>query len=288
MESPSEALVFDSDGRELVGILDRAPSQKQRGILMVTGGPQYRVGSHRQFVLLARSFRDQGYPVFRFDYRGMGDSDGSLTDFLHCRNDVLNAKRIFEEEAGVREIVLWGLCDGASGSLMYVADEPPVAGLVLINPWVRSDASLARVYLRHYYVRRLFSGDFLRQLASGKFRVGKSLKELLDNFLAATSTGEPVEERGESGISSQPTRDFRETMRDGMSSFKGPVLLILSGNDLTAREFVDHANEDRRWRKILRRESVTVQRLEGADHTFSTQVWRDRVADWTTDWMETW
>lgn len=51
------------------------------GLLMVVGGPQYRVGSHRQFVLLARDLAAAGIPVFPFDYRGMGDSTGQARDF---------------------------------------------------------------------------------------------------------------------------------------------------------------------------------------------------------------
>jgi len=46
------------------------------GVLIVVGGPQYRVGSHRQFVMLARFLADHGVPCMRFDYRGMGDVSG--------------------------------------------------------------------------------------------------------------------------------------------------------------------------------------------------------------------
>ncbi|KAB8057318.1 hydrolase 1, exosortase A system-associated, partial [Janthinobacterium violaceinigrum] len=58
----------------LVGILSLPAAPGPRGVLIVTGGPQYRVGSHRQFVLLARALAAQGVPVLRFDLRGMGDS----------------------------------------------------------------------------------------------------------------------------------------------------------------------------------------------------------------------
>ena len=40
-------------------------------VLVVVGGPQYRVGSHRQFVSLARALARQGMTTVRFDYRGM-------------------------------------------------------------------------------------------------------------------------------------------------------------------------------------------------------------------------
>ena len=68
--------IFNCNNEKLVGII-HYPEKKpyfQKGLLIVVGGPQYRVGSHRQFVLLARNLSIAGIPVMRFDYRGMGDS----------------------------------------------------------------------------------------------------------------------------------------------------------------------------------------------------------------------
>ena len=83
----------------------------------MVGGPQYRVGSHRQFVLLARDLAADGFPVFRFDYRGMGDSEGEFRGFEHVEDDIAAAVEAFRSASpGLREIVLWGLCDGTRTS----------------------------------------------------------------------------------------------------------------------------------------------------------------------------
>ncbi|MEO7385660.1 MAG: hydrolase 1, exosortase A system-associated, partial [Gammaproteobacteria bacterium] len=82
--STSERVVtFTCEGDTLIGILHEALVPATRGVLIVVGGPQYRIGSHRQFVLLARDLARQGIPILRFDYRGMGDSDGRFRGFEH-------------------------------------------------------------------------------------------------------------------------------------------------------------------------------------------------------------
>ena len=67
-------ILFSCGSESLMGILSKSESAGHVGVLIVVGGPQYRVGSHRQFVLLARSLAAAGLSVFRFDYRGMGAS----------------------------------------------------------------------------------------------------------------------------------------------------------------------------------------------------------------------
>ena len=47
------ALTFDCCGERLVGVLAEPAAFSKLGLVLVVGGPQYRVGSHRQFVLNA-------------------------------------------------------------------------------------------------------------------------------------------------------------------------------------------------------------------------------------------
>src|SRR5690606_19047994 len=140
------ALVFECSGDSLVGIaaLPRLPSTMTR-VLVVVGGPQYRAGSHRQFVLLSRRLAGRGIPCMRFDYRGIGDSTGEPRGFEAVDDDVRAAIDEFcAQMPDIEQIVLWGLCDGASAACLYARKDPRVAGLVLLNPWVRTEAGEAR------------------------------------------------------------------------------------------------------------------------------------------------
>ena len=77
------------EGIDLVAVLS-APSAAPSGVgvVVIVGGPQYRVGSHRQFVELARALVRAGHHVLRYDCRGMGDSDGAMQGFEASVPDV--------------------------------------------------------------------------------------------------------------------------------------------------------------------------------------------------------
>ncbi|MTW14575.1 hydrolase 1, exosortase A system-associated, partial [Pseudoduganella eburnea] len=170
------ALAFPCQGETLVGLLSGANASSRRGVLIVVGGPQYRAGSHRQFTLLARQLAARGIPSLRFDYRGMGDSGGAPHQFDMVADDLRAAIDAFQAALpGLQEVVLWGLCDGAAAALFYAHRDARVTGLVLLNPWARSAAGLARATLKHYYWQRLRDPAFWRKLGSGRLALGASL-----------------------------------------------------------------------------------------------------------------
>src|SRR5258705_4562348 len=161
-------IVLQLAGSELPAILHEPASAQPTGVVIVVGGPQYRVGSHRQFLLLARRLSAAGFPCLRFDYRGMGDSPGHFQGFEHVGAYIRAAiDALIAHAPGVRRVLLWGLCDAASAALLYASSDPRVIGLVIANPWVRSPATEARARVRHYYLRRLFSADFWKKVLSG-------------------------------------------------------------------------------------------------------------------------
>ena len=49
---------------------------------------------------------------------------------------------------------------------MQATRDPRVAGLALLNPWVRSDAGLARARVKHYYRQRPDGTRLLAQAGS--------------------------------------------------------------------------------------------------------------------------
>jgi exosortase A-associated hydrolase 1 len=277
------ALWIDCNGTPMLSVLcvPGAPSAAKVGVLIAVGGPQYRVGSHRQFTLLARHLAEAGYPVLRFDYRGMGDSDGTPRSFLEVEDDISAAADALREYTGVEQVVFWGLCDAASALLFGHWKRHRVGGLVLVNPWVRSEASLATTRLKHYYTARLSSAGFWNKLLTGQFDWRNSVKSFARSLGAAFSTGstEATKTAGVASIS------YQAKMAQGLRSFNGRVLLALSGNDLTAREFLDHAATDPHWAGLLDSPRVKKVKLAEADHTFSSARWRAWLEEQTLEWL---
>jgi len=285
-------VVFSCHDQALLGILHQPIDAKPLGVLLVVGGPQYRVGSHRQFVLLARMLADQGIPVLRFDYRGMGDAEGEPRTFIDVDHDIAAAiDAFFQQCPNLTGCVIWGLCDAASAALFYGYQDPRVQGLVLLNPWVYTEQGAATAFLKHYYLQRLLSPDFWRKVFSFKFNVFSSLTSLfgiVKKFLNRTPSvqnpsGETLTYSHQNRVSSELS--LPERMKACLRRFQHPVLLILSGKDLTADEFRDVTAADDEWQSLLADERITRYELSASDHTFSTKAWRDQVAEWTWLWL---
>lgn len=280
------ALLLPCEGERLLAVLAEPEGEaaSDLGVVIVVGGPQYRAGSHRLFVHLARSLADAGFPVLRFDVRGMGDATGPLHDFERITPDIGTAiDGLCAAVPSLRRIVLWGLCDGASATLLYLHDQPDprVRALALVNPWVRTSSTQARARLKHYYLRRVFSPGFWRKALAG--RVGLDAARDLLGTARAASDGP--------GNVSPPTADrpagatYAERMTRCASRLKLPVLLQMSGSDHTAREFDEFAATSPAWQRLLGADRTTRADYAGADHTLSGTAALQRSLHDTLLWL---
>lgn len=253
------------------------------GVLLLVGGPQYRVGSHRQFVKLARHLALQGIPTLRFDSQGMGDASGTKTEFYQLDDDIaLALDHFFSQSPGLKRVVLWGLCDAASASMLYlIKQDPRIAAAILLNPWVRQQQSHAQTMLKHYYWQRLFSSAFWRKLFGGGVHWGASLKALLGTVKASRqhqhSGKKPVQHKA-------TAENYVQLMQQGGQQFNGKLLLITSGNDLTAQEFLDLCQQDANWQQLL--SAAEHLHISDANHTFASAGWRTQVEQASSNFIQ--
>lgn len=187
-------------GPILRGVLHRPESiaPGAPGVLWLSAGQKVRQGAWRMNVVIARRLAARGVPVLRFDFHGIGDSDGpdrhgqfvmDLYGFIQTggfKDDVLAAARFLRAEVGERALVLGGLCGGAISALFAAPELEGLAGLFLADlPVTISSAARQRFLEDHpeellrarpgeaetvmtLYLRRLRDPAAWRRLMSGE------------------------------------------------------------------------------------------------------------------------
>ena len=264
-------IIIPCAGELLLGILSLPEQAANTAVLIIVGGPQYRAGSHRQFVLLARALADAGYPALRFDYRGMGDSTGDPRNFEQIDEDIAAAiDALFQHAPQIERVVLWGLCDAASASLLYwlATKDPRVAGLCLLNPWVRSEQTLAKTRVRYYYGQRLLMREFWMKLLSGKIALKKTIKEFILQAKHLLGDGQH---------SHKVKASFQSGMLQALNEFPGSISVILGGQDYTAKEITIWLDQISSSNCSHLSTKLVIQVLPEGNHTFSSMLLRNAV-----------
>jgi exosortase A-associated hydrolase 1 len=279
-------LVFECGDCRLIGIASYPGKISTIGVLIIVGGPQYRSGSHRQFTLLARYLAENGVSSFRFDYRGMGDSEGKMRTFEHLNEDIRSAINAFFCIAGtIEKIVIWGLCDAASATLYYAHTDSRVVGIVLLNPWVHTDVAAERARLKHYYLMRLLNKSFWVKFSTGQVNVMDSVKEItksITNILIKKCSFKYTQ----SHDNLNENQNFIDRMLNGLNLYSGNIFIILSENDLVSQEFQHLIQSNTDWKNACASSRLDKIIITGANHTFSTRIWRNEVSAMTLNWIK--
>ena len=276
-----QTFTFECQGNQLCGIVHETDKSCDTGVLIVVGGPQYRVGSHRQFVTLARYLAENEIPVMRFDYTGMGDSSGEKKEFDTIEADITSAiDTFFNRTNAIKRVVLWGLCDAASASLFYAPHDRRVSGLVLLNPWVHTEAGEAKTFLKHYYRDRFFERGFWHKILKGQFDHVSSAKSIFNRLLRIVKQREPTSSLGGQHAS------LPDRMLEAYKAFEGSSLIILSEKDLTAKEFGDLIKNNTLWKQAMEEKGTEIAMVESADHTFSNSRAKRAVENLTLQFVQ--
>lgn len=215
---------FLCEGAELVGTLTAALGET--GLLIVSGGNEVRAGAWNGQAQLAAKLAARGFPVFRFDRRGIGDSDGENGGFRRSSADIRAALAAFRAQAPqVRRVIAFGNCDAASA--LMLGGGLDCDGLVLSNPWTIEQAEGETAApppppaaLRAHYWRRLTDPAALMRLLKGRIPIGsvaKSLRDLMHR--------------------QQPSA-LGSDLAAGLAAYPGPVTILLAERDRTAQAFL--------------------------------------------------
>ena len=241
-------LSFDCEGAALGASLDDAAGAT--GLLMVTGGTQTRIGSHRMYERLAKRLADQGFPCFRYDRRGVGDSAGADPDWRDSGPDIAAAAAAFRRECPqLRRLIGFGLCDGAS-ALAFHGVASGLHGVILLNPWLveTQPGTLAPAAVKAHYRQRLLSLEGWKKLLSGSVSYRKLFAGLRSLLAKAPSS-------------------LAEEIAVTLERSRLPIDLILASRDGTA------IAAETEWNKLayrrIREANPPPQRIDSDSHTFA-------------------
>ncbi|KLE35407.1 hydrolase 1, exosortase A system-associated [Aurantiacibacter luteus] len=240
-------LTLACEGDMLFGTIDEADGPS--GLLIVSGGNEIRSGAFAGQAALAARVADAGYPVFRFDRRGVGDSEGENRGFRHSGADIRAAALAFRAECpGMRRLVALGNCDAASA--LIVSGGPMCDALIASNPWTLDEHDVEEEHeaalppagaIRARYLAKLRQPAELARLLRG----GVDLRKLAKGL------------KGAAASAPSPSGLARELAQCLDASGKHSTIL-LAENDRTAQAFA--ASVDVR--------QFDVRRCPGASHAF--------------------
>ncbi len=248
-------LTFDCAGSQLVGTIDIPENDPAAttGLLIISGGNEIRMGAHRGQAMLASEIAALGYPVFRFDRRGIGDSEGENGEFTSSAEDIASALIAFRSaHPAVKRIVAFGNCDAASAILLH---QPDVDAAVVTNIWVieRTDDMPPSAAIKARYLERmkdpkawigLFTGAInIKKLANGLFRLAKP----------------------------QAPSSLAQDVANGLACFSGPVSVLIADKDATAIAFL-HEWKKSTFETARLRNDVTLRHVDSASHSFANDA----------------
>ncbi len=196
-------ITFPCAGETLAGSLDEGSGST--GILMVTGGSQTRIGSHRMYERLAKALVERGFSCLRFDRRGVGDSGGEDPGYRDSAPDLAAAAATFmAERPTLRRLYGFGLCDGATALALFGAASG-VNGLILANPWLVENGEEVPppAAIKRHYRDRLLSLEGWKRLLTGGVSYRKlltGLTRIAERQTPATLAGDVAEALRGSGI----------------------------------------------------------------------------------------
>jgi uncharacterized protein len=234
-------------------------------VIIVAGQPQTRVGPHRMFVELARHLAEEGIRSLRFDCSGWGDSPGPTRSFEESRFDIVTVVQSVLREDPDQQVVIVGLCDGATAALLSLpllkADHRKVIAMILINPWIDQEQFEAAAESP--------PNDYSEQLKSTRFwgkLLGRGSQGGSTSALALQSS------KGGRQISGKRASDL--SLTNAIQGSNTKFLAVLSSQDLSAKIFSKWLDQDEKLKQSFSTENTLMH--PRADHTFSDGAhWRE-------------
>jgi len=259
MTEERESVILESGGEKIFGVLHR-PSGKgpHPAVLVCHGLAGHKTGKFRVYVDLATRLTDRGIAVFRFDYRGCGDSEGELltaTPDKHVEDAAVCLKYMEGQPAiDNSRIGIFGRSFGGPIAVIAASRFPHVKSLVLWCPMFNGKQWIDQWHLvLTKAVDKEAKAEMMR--INGQQMSGEFFKHF-----------------------------FRIDLTEDMAKLNHVPFLHIQGESDT-RINLEHAHAFERCRKQAEAESRFI-RLPNTDHDFSHYKEKLHALDETSAWFE--
>lgn len=171
----------NTDGLKLCGILTK-PRKETKKCIILCHGITVTKEEDGIFTLLAKELADNGFAVFRFDFRGHGESEGNPIDLTITgeKNDLEAAVKLLQDSAYKDFGITVASFGGGAVSLFIAKNKDLVKALVFWNPIIDYHSILqpklpwSKENFGEEAMKKLERQGYI-EIGSRKFRVGKAL-----------------------------------------------------------------------------------------------------------------
>jgi len=283
------ALWLDAGGARLFGVLTtpQAGHAPARAVVMLNAGSVHHIGPNRLWVRLARRWAARGVVVLRLDIAGIGDSPaarGGAENVVypsHATRDIAAALAFLQREVGARELHLLGLCSGAYHAFKAAVAGQAVASAVVVNPltffWKEGmklnvdlqDADTLQMTAR--YRRALWRSETWRRLLRWRLdlrTIGRAV---------ARRAWDSLRHRGRELARTLHimTHDDLAAELNAAAEHGTRIAFVFASGD-PGRKLLE-LQGGRAVRRLLDQRRISIDLIDGADHTFTRAEARERL-----------
>jgi len=254
---------------------------------------------------MAQSFAAIGFTVLRFDFSGLGDSEGeneeaTLTDLYNAIqlgkyiDDTLDALDWLEEKYDITHFILAGLCGGAITGLHAGAKDSRVVGLIALGmPVILDGPNLdRRLYLTPHQIT-LNRGSFIRKAAN--FDAWKRLllfksdfKLIYLSFIAPLLKKLSREWKSGAEISANGRPDnLNPTFQPAFLEFikNGKILFVFGESDKLLWDFREKFMQRYHYTEKFFKHAIEIKIIPDANHILSFDTWTREMLQTVLHWL---
>ncbi len=307
----SPVTFLNKAGQRLFGMVHQpaVPCASGAAIILLSPGVKMRVAPHQLYVNMAERFVSRGYPVLRFDFYGLGDSEGEaqeeyLADLYGAvqvgryMDDTISAMDWMQQTYGIDKFIVSGLCGGAITGLLTASRDQRIKCLLgLAIPVILDGTNIDFTkYMTEQQLKETRDG-YLRKLRDPSawrswvrfltFQSHYSLifRSLLKPLLEKSPKAKPAPSSSDPNEPKDNTNPYFAPAFFSMLSSGRFIYLVFAGSDRLLweyeKKFVDRHRE--------RLESYPAQYgmhvTKDANHIFSFREWEEDMLNQCCRWL---